>query len=178
MLRLPTLLRPLRHPRRPRGPAFGRRQQDRQRRGWSSPSSLRQQQWAVPPAGWSSTATACGRSRWSTPRVSGVRCGRVAGNAPGSVSSCRVRGVCSPSTTTSRLTPGLLTTRACRWAIDQLAGEHASLLGIARQRGVAWKTVWGHPGPILATFAAPWNESRIATCNCFLKGPRWSSHLL
>ncbi|MGB4917678.1 MAG: helix-turn-helix domain-containing protein, partial [Propionicimonas sp.] len=55
---------------------------------------------------------------------------------------------------------GLLTTRACRWALDQLAGEHASVLGLARQLGVAWKTVWGTLKPILAARAA--DESRFA----------------
>ena len=55
---------------------------------------------------------------------------------------------------------GLLTRRACWWAIDQLAGEHASVLGLARQLGVAWKTVWGTLQPILAARAA--DESRFA----------------
>ena len=55
---------------------------------------------------------------------------------------------------------GLLTTRACQWALGQLAGEHASILGIARQLDVAWKTVWGTLQPILAARAA--DESRFA----------------
>ena len=38
---------------------------------------------------------------------------------------------------------GLLTMRACRWVIEQVRREHASIHGLARQLGVAWKTVWG-----------------------------------
>src|SRR3954452_2104898 len=35
-----------------------------------------------------------------------------------------------------------LTTRACRWAIDQLRREHASVNGLRRQLGTGWRTVW------------------------------------
>ena len=48
---------------------------------------------------------------------------------------------------------GLLTARACRWVIEQVRREHASILGLARQLGVAWKTVWGSIQPILNTLA-------------------------
>ena len=34
-----------------------------------------------------------------------------------------------------------LTTRACRWAIDQLRREHASVNGLRRQLGTGWRTV-------------------------------------
>ena len=55
---------------------------------------------------------------------------------------------------------GLLTTRACRWVIEQVRREHASIHGLARQLGVAWKTVWGSIQPILATLAD--DEARFA----------------
>ena len=55
---------------------------------------------------------------------------------------------------------GLLTTRACRWVIEQVRREHASIHGLARQLGVAWKTVWGSIQPILATLAD--DEARYA----------------
>jgi len=35
-----------------------------------------------------------------------------------------------------------LTARACRWAIEQLRREHASVNGIRRQLGTGWRTVW------------------------------------
>ena len=47
----------------------------------------------------------------------------------------------------------LLTTRACRWAIEQLRGEHASIAGLARQLGTTWRTVWCSVNPLLARAA-------------------------
>jgi transposase len=54
----------------------------------------------------------------------------------------------------------LLTARACRWAIEQLRGEHASVAGLARQLGTTWRTVWGAVRPLLARAAA--DETRFA----------------
>ena len=42
-----------------------------------------------------------------------------------------------------------LTTRACRWAIEQIRREHASVNGIRRQLGTGWRTVWDSILPIL-----------------------------
>jgi transposase len=53
----------------------------------------------------------------------------------------------------------LLTTRACWWAIGQLRREHASVQGIARQLGTAWRTVWRAIKPMLEALAA--DESRF-----------------
>lgn len=36
----------------------------------------------------------------------------------------------------------LLTRRACWWAIGQIRRENASVAGVARQLGCAWRTVW------------------------------------
>ena len=44
---------------------------------------------------------------------------------------------------------GRLTVRACRWAIQQLRTEHASVNGIRRQLGCGWRTVWDAIRPIL-----------------------------
>ena len=44
---------------------------------------------------------------------------------------------------------GLLTGRACWWAVKQLRGEHASVLGLARQLGTTWRTVWRSIEPLL-----------------------------
>ncbi|GAA2468987.1 hypothetical protein GCM10009858_02870 [Terrabacter carboxydivorans] len=44
---------------------------------------------------------------------------------------------------------GLLTVRACWWAVRQLRREHASVLGLARQLGTSWKTVWRSAKPLL-----------------------------
>lgn len=55
---------------------------------------------------------------------------------------------------------GLLTTRAARWAIGQIRREHASVQGVARQLGTAWRTVWAASKPILDAAAA--DESRFA----------------
>ena len=48
----------------------------------------------------------------------------------------------------------LLTVRACRWAIAQLRREHASVLGLARQLGTTWNTVWTSIRPVLEAAAA------------------------
>ena len=48
---------------------------------------------------------------------------------------------------------GLLTVRACWWAIGQLRGEHASVLGLARQLGTTWRTVWRSIEPLLQAMA-------------------------
>ena len=48
---------------------------------------------------------------------------------------------------------GLLTTRACWWAIGQLRGEHASVHGLARQLGTTWRTVWRAIRPLLQAMA-------------------------
>ncbi len=53
----------------------------------------------------------------------------------------------------------LLTTRACRWAIEQLRREHASIHGLARQLGCTWRTVWRSIKPLLE--AADADESRF-----------------
>ncbi len=55
---------------------------------------------------------------------------------------------------------GLLTRRACWWAIRQLRYEHASVLGLARQLGTTWRTVWRAIEPLLQTLAD--DESRFA----------------
>jgi transposase len=44
---------------------------------------------------------------------------------------------------------GLLTVRACRWAIEQIRREHASVAGLARQLGTTWNTVWTSIEPLL-----------------------------
>lgn len=54
---------------------------------------------------------------------------------------------------------GLLTARACAWALGQLRGEHASVAGLARQLGTTWRTVWTSIEPLLAAAAA--DESRF-----------------
>ena len=53
----------------------------------------------------------------------------------------------------------LLTVRACRWAIEQIRREHASIHGIARQLGATWDTVWTSIRPLLEQAAA--DESRF-----------------
>ena len=47
----------------------------------------------------------------------------------------------------------LLTTRACWWAVGQLRFEHASVLGLARQLGTSWRTVWRSIEPLLQAMA-------------------------
>jgi len=49
---------------------------------------------------------------------------------------------------------GLLTVRACWWAIGQLRREQASVLGLARQLGTTWRTVWRSIRPLLEVMAA------------------------
>ena len=53
----------------------------------------------------------------------------------------------------------LLSTRACWWAIGQIRREHASILGLARQLGTTWRTVWRAIKPLLAEMAA--DEARF-----------------
>ena len=48
---------------------------------------------------------------------------------------------------------GLLTVRACWWAISQLRAEHASIGGLARQLGTTWRTVWRSIAPLLQAMA-------------------------
>lgn len=47
----------------------------------------------------------------------------------------------------------LLSTRACWWAIGQIRREHASVLGLARQLGTSWRTVWKAIRPLLQAMA-------------------------
>jgi len=49
---------------------------------------------------------------------------------------------------------GLLTTRACWWAAKQMRREHASVLGLARQLGTTWRTVWRSIRPLLEAMDA------------------------
>ena len=53
----------------------------------------------------------------------------------------------------------LLTKRACWWAIGQLRREHASVLGLARQLGTSWRTLWRAVRPLLETMAG--DETRF-----------------
>ena len=57
----------------------------------------------------------------------------------------------------------LLSTRACWWAIGQLRREHASVLGLARQLGTTWRTVWRAIEPLLEEMAD--DESRFGGVN-------------
>jgi transposase len=57
----------------------------------------------------------------------------------------------------------LLSTRACWWAIRQIRREHASVLGLARQLGTTWRTVWRAIEPLLQQMAA--DESRFGGVN-------------
>ncbi len=54
----------------------------------------------------------------------------------------------------------LLSTRACRWAIQQLRREGASVAGLARQLETTWNTVWTSIRPLLE--AADADQSRFA----------------
>ncbi len=54
----------------------------------------------------------------------------------------------------------MLTTRACRWVVEQVRREHASIAGLARQLATTWRTVWTSIAPILARAAA--DEARFA----------------
>jgi transposase len=47
----------------------------------------------------------------------------------------------------------LLTVRACWWAVRQLRFEHASVLGLARQLGTTWRTLWRSIEPLLLAMA-------------------------
>lgn len=47
----------------------------------------------------------------------------------------------------------LLTRRACWWAIAQLRAENASVLGLARQLGTTWRTLWRAIKPLLTAMA-------------------------
>lgn len=55
---------------------------------------------------------------------------------------------------------GLLTRRACRWAIAQIRDQHASVAGIARALATTWNTIWSAIAPLLARAAA--DETRYA----------------
>lgn len=51
---------------------------------------------------------------------------------------------------------GLLTCRATTWAIAQMRRENASVQGLARQLGCAWKTLWRAIRPLLeAAWSVP-----------------------
>lgn len=52
-----------------------------------------------------------------------------------------------------------LTTRACRWSVQQIRREHASGNGVRRQLGTGWRTVWDAIRAILE--AADANTSRF-----------------
>ena len=52
-----------------------------------------------------------------------------------------------------------LTARACRWAIEQIRREQASVNGVRRQLGTSCSTVWASIEPILTAAAA--DESRF-----------------
>ena len=54
----------------------------------------------------------------------------------------------------------LLTSRATSWAIGQMRRENASVQGLARQLGCAWKTLWRAVRPVLE--AAADDEARFA----------------
>ena len=54
----------------------------------------------------------------------------------------------------------LLTSRATSWAIGQMRRENASVQGLARQLGCAWKTLWRAVRPVLEAAAA--DETRFA----------------
>lgn len=53
-----------------------------------------------------------------------------------------------------------LTVRACRWAIEQIRREHASVNGVRRQLGTGWRTVWESIKPLLEV--ADQDPSRFA----------------
>ncbi len=63
--------------------------------------------------------------------------------------ACPVRGFTEQDATVAR-PRGLLTVRACRWAISELRREHASVQGLARRLGTTWRTVWTSIRPLLA----------------------------
>jgi transposase len=55
---------------------------------------------------------------------------------------------------------GSLSVRAVAWAVEQLRAQHATVAGLARQLGVAWKTLWRAVRPVLERLAD--DESRFA----------------
>ncbi|HCX85995.1 MAG TPA: ISL3 family transposase [Micrococcales bacterium] len=55
---------------------------------------------------------------------------------------------------------GSVTTRAVAWAIGQLRREHATISGLARLLGIAWKTAWRAIKPVLEHLEG--EESRFA----------------
>ena len=55
---------------------------------------------------------------------------------------------------------GLLTVRACWWAIGELRREHASVQGLARRLGTTWRIVWTSIKPLLQ--AADQDPDRFA----------------
>lgn len=56
--------------------------------------------------------------------------------------------------------PRHTTTRRCVWwAVEQLRREHATVAGLARQLGTAWRTVWNPVKDVLVELAA--DESRF-----------------
>lgn len=73
-------------------------------------------------------------------------------------SSCVVRSFTQQNAAVAR-TNSTLTARAEMWAVGQMRRENMSVRGIARQLGVAWRTVWSHVKPVLQQDAA--DESRF-----------------
>ena len=69
--------------------------------------------------------------------------------SPRSVMGCPDCGVIAASH--GRRT--LLTRRVCWWAIAQLRAENASVLGLARQLGTTWATLWRAIKPLLTAMA-------------------------
>ena len=55
---------------------------------------------------------------------------------------------------------GSVTVRAVAWAVEQLRSQHGTVAGLARQLGVAWKTLWRAVRPVLERLDA--DESRFA----------------
>ncbi|MDA8440593.1 MAG: ISL3 family transposase [Propionibacterium sp.] len=53
-----------------------------------------------------------------------------------------------------------LTSRAVTWAVGQLRRDHATVQGLARRLGVAWKTLWRAIRPVLARLDE--DQSRFA----------------
>lgn len=72
----------------------------------------------------------------------------------------------------------LLTVRACWWAVGQLRREHASVLGVARQLGMSWKTVWRPIKPRLEVMDAhpdaskAWKSSTSTRTSCTTSASR------
>lgn len=72
--------------------------------------------------------------------------------------SCPVRSFVEQDASVA-LPRSKLTARACRWAIQQLRREHASINGLRRQLGTGWATVWDSIRPLLE--AADADQSRF-----------------